>query len=128
MNTILVPTDFSPAAANAAVYAAQLAQQIEATVLLLHVYQLPVPMTEYPVMMVSAGELKKGADEGLQRTKEEAQKRFPGVVFETESRLGDIATEIEDACKERDPFALVVGTKDLSGFERFLFGDTTMSL
>lgn len=128
MNTIIVPTDFSPAADKAAEYAAQLARRLEASVLLLHVYQLPVPMTDYPVLMVTAEDLKKGADEGLSRAAETAQKKFPGLVIETESRLGDVATEIEETCKEREAFALVVGTKDLSGFERFLFGDTTTSL
>ena len=128
MNTIIVPTDFSPAAQQATAYAAQLARQTEATVLLLHVFQLPVHMTEYPVMVVPAGELQKSVDEGLQRAKEEAQKTVDGVSFGIESRMGDIATEIEEACKEKKPFAVVIGTKDMSGFERFLFGDTTSSL
>lgn len=128
MNTIIVPTDFSPAADNATTFAARLAQQLNATVLLLHVYQLPVPMTDYPVLMVTGEDLKKGADDGLNRAMEAAQKKFPDVSFAIESRLGDVATEIEDAAKKRDAFALVVGTKDLSGFERFLFGDTTISL
>ncbi|MBB1283372.1 universal stress protein [Flavisolibacter sp. BT320] len=128
MNTIIVPTDFSPAADNAVTFAGRLAQQLNATVFLLHVYQLPVPMTDYPVLMVTGDDLKKGADDGLIRAREAAQKRFTDVSFEIESRLGDVATEIEDAAKERNAFALVVGTKDLSGFERFLFGDTTISL
>ncbi len=128
MNTILVPTDFSPAARRATAYAAQLARQTEAAVLLLHVYQLPVPLTEYPVMVVSAEEIRKGVEEGLQKAKEEAQAVSAGVVFRAESRLGDIAAGIEEACKEHNPFAVVVGTKDLSGFERFLFGDVTTSL
>jgi nucleotide-binding universal stress UspA family protein len=128
MNTIIVPTDFSAAAHNATAYAAQLAKQTGATVLLLHVYQLPVPMTEFPAMMVSPLDLKTSVDEGLHRALEEAQKAHADVPFEIESCLGDIATEIEEACKKRNPLAVIVGTKDLSGFERFLFGDTTMSL
>lgn len=128
MNTIIVPTDFSAAAESATAYAARLAQQLQASVLLLHVYQLPVPMTDYPVLTVTHEDLKKGADEGLDRAAAEARNRHAGITFETESRLGDIATEIEEACKERNAFTLVAGTKDLSGFERFLFGDTTTSL
>lgn len=128
MNTIVVPTDFSAAADNATAYAAQLARQLHASILLLHVYQLPVPMTDYPVLMVTNEDLKTGADEGLQRAREEAQKRHAGVTFETESRLGEVATEIEETCKERNAFVLVAGGKELSGFERFLFGDTTTSL
>ena len=89
MNTIIVPTDFSPAADNAAEYAAKLAQRLNASVLLLHVYQLPVPMTDYPVLMVTVEDLKKGAEEGLNRTLEAAQLKYPGVHFQVESRLGD---------------------------------------
>jgi nucleotide-binding universal stress UspA family protein len=128
MNTIIVPTDFSPAAQQATAYAAQLARQTAATVLLLHVFQLPVHMTEYPVMVVPADDLKKSVDEGLQRAVKEAQKTADDISFQTESRMGDVATEIEEACKEKAPFAVVVGAKDLTGFERFLFGDTTSSL
>jgi nucleotide-binding universal stress UspA family protein len=128
MNTILVPTDFSSAAENAAAYAAQLAKQIDASITLLHVYSLPVPMTDYPVMMVTADDLRKSADDGLLRVKEVVQKRFANVTVEAESRLGDVVTEIEDACKEQRPFALVVGVKEVNGFERALFGDTALSL
>jgi nucleotide-binding universal stress UspA family protein len=128
MNTILVPTDFSPAAENATAYAAQLARQIEASLVLLHVYQLPVPMTDYPVLMVTNEDLKKVSDEGLQRAMEKVQAAHPDMSFTYESRLGDVATEIQEACKDHDAFAIVVGTKEMSGFERFLFGDTTTSL
>jgi nucleotide-binding universal stress UspA family protein len=128
MNTIIVPTDFSPAAENATVYAAQLAKQIGASITLLHVYNLPVPMTDYPVMMVTADDLRKTSDDGLQRAMQSIQKNMTDVAVETESRLGDVVTEIEDACKERKPFAIVVGVKDVNEFDRFLFGDTTMSL
>lgn len=128
MNTLIVPTDFSPAAENASLYAAQLARQIGATVLLLHVFQLPVPMTDYPVLMVTADDLRKTSDDGLQQAAEALQKLFADVKIETESRLGDVVTEIGEASKEANPFAVVVGAKDLKGFERLLFGDTTLSL
>lgn len=128
MNTIVVPTDFSSAAENATAYAAQLARKINASVLLLHVYSLPLPMTDYPVLITTADDVKKAADKGLRNALENAGKYFPDVQFETESRLGDVVTEIETACKEKNPFALVVGTKQESSFDRFLFGDTTVSL
>ncbi|WP_121353102.1 universal stress protein [Flavisolibacter nicotianae] len=128
MNTILVPTDFSPAAAKATAYAAQLAKKVDASVRLLHAYQLPVPMTDYPVLMVTADDLKKVTEDSLQRAKEEGQKAAADVPFETESRLGDVVTEIDDVCKERNPVAVVVGVKQMTGFDRMLFGDTTLSL
>lgn len=128
MNTILVPTDFSPAAEHAALYAAGLASATGASVVLMHVYQLPVAMTDMPVLMVSAEDLKKGADKGLQRAKERLAAACPGVVIESEGRLGDVVEEVEDFCRSRKVLALVTGTKGLKGFERFVFGSTTLSL
>ncbi|HUC80531.1 MAG TPA: universal stress protein [Flavisolibacter sp.] len=128
MKTLLVPTDFSASAEHATQYAAQLARLIGANVLLLHVYQLPVTMTDFPVMLVSPDELKKNADIGLKRAKELAQAATPDVAFETESRMGDVVEEINEACTNREVAALITGTKDLSGFEKFLMGSTTFSL
>lgn len=128
MKTLLVPTDFSVSAEHATLYAVQLAKAMQARILLLHVYQLPIAMSDFPVMIVSADELKKNADEALKRAKEAAQKAAPDVVFEMESRMGDVVQEINDACENREVVALVTGTKDLSGFENFLMGSTTISL
>lgn len=128
MKTLLVPTDFSASAEHATLYAAELAKIIDATVLLLHVYQLPLTMSDFPVMVVSADELKKNADIGLERAKDAAQMAAPGVRFVTESRMGDVVQEINEACDKNEVTAIVTGTKDLSGFERFLVGSTTFSL
>ena len=55
--TILVPTDFSDNARNAAVYAAQLAKKLDARLVLLHAYMLAAPVSEVPYMMVNAEEM-----------------------------------------------------------------------
>ncbi|MGN6164733.1 MAG: universal stress protein [Flavisolibacter sp.] len=128
MKTIVVPTDFSPSADNAMHYAAQLAQTINAAVLLLHVYQIPVSMNDVPVMMISVDDLKNNADSGLERVKEALQKNFPILDIKTESRLGDVISELKDVCIETHPFAIVVGKHGTSGVERFLFCSTTLSI
>jgi nucleotide-binding universal stress UspA family protein len=73
MKTILVPIDFSPSSDNAMNYAAYLAAKVGASLLLVHVYQIPVSMNDMPVLMVSAEELKNSADKGLQKAQEELQ-------------------------------------------------------
>lgn len=128
MKTIIVCTDFSAAAEYAALYAVQLAKQMEASLLLVHVYQMPVTMTDFPVLMISAEDLKKNADAGLSGVKELVQKTESGLVIETESRLGDVGEEIEDLCARRKPSLLITGSKTMSGFERFIFGDSTLSI
>lgn len=128
MKTIVVATDFSASAEHATLYAVELAKRIGAGVLLLHVYQMPVTMSDFPVLIVSAEELKNNADMGLQKVKHTVQKNAGGILFETESRLGDVVEEIEDCCSKRDVLAVVLGTKEMSGFERFLLGNTAVSI
>lgn len=128
MKTILVPTDFSPSAGNAMNYAAELAQMIGASLLLVHVYQIPISMNDVPVLMVSAEELRNTADKGLERCREDLRKRFSRVEIKTESRLGDVVEELKDLCQQVNPFAIIVGKHGASGVERFLFGSTTQSI
>ena len=70
MKTIIVPTDFSPIATNAMNFAADMAMGINASVLLLHVYQVPVSVSEVPVVLMSADDLKKSSDEKLEEVKQ----------------------------------------------------------
>jgi nucleotide-binding universal stress UspA family protein len=128
MNTILLATDFSAAADNAALYAVRLAQQLGASIHILHVYEMPISMNDVPVMMVSAEELKKNADHGLERVKELIEKNGPALSVATESRLGALAAEIKDCCTELQPLLVVAGKHGASGVERFLFGSSTLSI
>lgn len=128
MKTILVPTDFSPSADNAAVFGASLAKQVDAGLMLVHVYQIPVTMNDMPVMVLSADELRRSADEQLERLQHELLARFPDMIIQAESRLGNINDEIADICRAVDPFAIVLGTHGMSGLERMLFGSTALSV
>ena len=128
MKTIIVPTNFSAEANTAIAYAASLAMVSGSTILLLSVYQLPVTMHDFPVLMVSVDELKSAADAGLSRIKEEAQKQFTALQFETESRLGYVSEEIEAIAKDWDIFCVVVGTQKLSGLENLLQSNDAVSL
>ena len=128
MNIIVVPTDFSPSADNAMKYAAELAQTVNASLLLVHVYQIPVSMSDVPVLMISAEELKVNADKGLERVRELLQKNYPSLDIKTDSRLGDVVEEIKAVCAEISPLLLVVGKHGASGMERLLFGSTTLSI
>ncbi len=128
MKTIIVPTDFSTAADMAIAYAASLAMVTGSTILLLSVYQLPVTMNDFPVLMVSVDDLKTAADAGLRRIKEEAQKEFTAIQFETESRLGHAGEEIEAIAKDLDILCIVIGTQKVSGLENFLQGNDAVSL
>jgi len=128
MKTIIVPTDFSPIATNAMNFAADMAANINASLILLHVYQVPVSMSDVPVVLVSADELKKSNETKLEELKNSLTRTTSGKIkIYTEARMGDVADEIKDACEHIQPFAVIMGTKGASGIERMLFGSTTLS-
>lgn len=109
-------------------YAASLAQSLGANLILLHVYQIPISMSDVPVLMVSAEELRSNADMGLMKSREMLEKSFPGLPIQTESRLGDVVSEIQEICEKQQPVAVIVGKHGASGVERFLFGSTALSV
>jgi nucleotide-binding universal stress UspA family protein len=128
MKTIIVPTDFSPIATNAMNFAAEMAVNINAGLMLLHVYQVPVSMTDVPVVLVSADELKKESEAKLQEIKNALAHITSGKIkVYTEARMGDVSDELEDVCKHIKPFAVIMGTRGTSGVERVLFGSTTLT-
>lgn len=128
MKTIIVPTDFSPVATNAMNFAVDMALDINASLLLFHVYQIPVSMTDVPVVLVSAEELKKSSEVRLEELKQSLSHITSGKLkIYTEARMGDVVDQLESLCKQIQPFAVIMGTKGATGIERMLFGSTTLT-
>lgn len=128
MKTLIIPTDFSAPATNAMNYAVDMAKEINASVLLFHVYQIPVSMTEVPVVMVSVEELKHNAEQKLEELKKNIEHLSSGgIKVYTEARLGNTIDELADICEQIKPFAVVMGSKGAAGIERVLFGSTTLT-
>jgi len=128
MKTLIVPTDFSPAAMNAMNYAADMALQIHASILLLHVYQVPVAVTDVPLVLVSVEDLKEQADGKLDDLKNKLEHITSGKVkIYTDAILGNTVDELENVSKKINPFAIVMGAVGHTGVERAIFGSTTLS-
>ena len=128
MKTLIVPTDFSPVSINAMNYAADMALSIDASLLLLHVYQIPVTFTEVPVVNISLEEMKKISEEKVAELKKGLEHITSGKLkVYAESRLGEVTDEIEDLCKKINPFAVVMGTKGAGGLERLFLGSNTLT-
>jgi len=128
MNTIVVATDFSASADNAALYAAHLSKRLNASVLLVHVYQIPVSLApEVPVMMIPLEELKRNVDSSLEKTRETIKKQYD-IEVNIESRIGDVKDELHAICSDSNPLLVVVGKHGASGMEKALFGSTTQSV
>ena len=128
MKTIIIPTDFSPIATNAMRYGVDMATAINANILLLHIYQIPVSVTDVPMVVVPIEELKNEAEEKLARVKADVEHITSGKIkVYTEARLGNVVDELEDLCGHIKPFAVVMGTKGASGMERIMFGSNTLT-
>jgi len=128
MKTIIVPTDFSPIATNALHYALDMAEATGSSLLLFHVYQVPISYTDVPVVLVSVEELQKTAEDRIQNLKKEVEHiATKKVKIYTETKLGNVVDELESLCNKIKPFAVVMGTKGASGLERVLFGSNTLS-
>ena len=128
MKTIIVSTDFSPAATNATNYAADMALAIDADLLLLHVYQVPVSFTDVPVVMLSVDDLRKNIEEQLAQLKKNIEHVTSGKIkIYTEARMGDVVDELVLLSDHVRPFAIVMGTKGHTAMERALFGSNTLT-
>jgi nucleotide-binding universal stress UspA family protein len=128
MKTIIIPTDFSPAATNAVNYGVDMALAVNASVLLLHVYNIPIALGDVPVALLSVDELKKAAEDNVARLAKDLEHITSGKLkINTETRLGNVIDELEDVCKKVHPFAVVMGTTGISAVERTLFGSNTLT-
>jgi nucleotide-binding universal stress UspA family protein len=131
MKTLVVPTDFSSVSVNALNYAVDMAQAINAGLVLLHVYNVPVSFTEAPVApitTVSMEEVKRSSVERLEELKKNLVILTSGKIqIYSESRLGEPIEELESICKSLDPMAVIMGSHGATGFERMIMGSTTLS-
>jgi nucleotide-binding universal stress UspA family protein len=122
MKAILVATDFSANALNAAYYATDMAKAINGYVVLLHVYQTPVTISEIPVTIDDGGLLNDAEREmtGLEKLLE--QHTNGHVMIESKIRVGTFFHELESYCNETKPYAVVMGSQGSTAGSRFLFG------
>lgn len=125
MKKILVPTDFSDAANNAAEYAVQLAKEIKAKVILLHVYHVPVPSTEVPIIAITSEELQKNS-EMLLRKEAALLKKNSGVEISYLAKMGMAVDEIIEEEKKAD--FIVMGMRNVSKFSEVVLGSITTAI
>lgn len=126
MKTILVATDFSPAALNAAAYAADMAATINAGILLLHVYHLPVIYSEVPVAINKEAAIKE-AEKEIEKIKRVLVDKTKGKInIEIEIREGIFFEELKKACEQIHPYTVIMGSQGTTAAERLLFGAHTV--
>lgn len=128
MKTILVPTDFSPSAINAAYYAVDMAQAIGADILLLHAISFPMTTPEAPIAPEVYDAIIEDAKQEINKLRKQLSthvndKVFIATEFATDSLMG----EIEHIATSIDVFAVVMGIQGAGATERFIFGSNTLN-
>lgn len=122
MKTILVATDYSDASLNAANYAIEVAKQINASIHILHVYQLPVSYGDLSAA-VASGEIEEDALISMKSFQLKLfNKNSAGFTITSEVQLGDFLSELEKTCKKINPYFVVLGLRKSSAFKRFFLG------
>jgi nucleotide-binding universal stress UspA family protein len=127
MKHILVPTDFSDDARNAAHYAARLAEKLKASVTLLHAYMLPTPVSEVPYVMINAEEMQKENEE-IARVETDKLKASYNVDVNYIVRLGFPSDEIEAVIEDNEIDLVVMGMKGKGTIEKMVGSTTTSTL
>jgi nucleotide-binding universal stress UspA family protein len=125
MKTIIVPTDFSSTAVNACDYAIGLAKETGARLILFHVFHVPVPATEMPVMIVTPEEMEDESRRRLEKAVNSIRRREPGVHVDIETRAGFPVEEITKLSKEVNADLIVMGMHEMGMIDELFIGSTT---
>ena len=125
MDIILVPTDFSDAADNAALYAARYAQSINARMILFHVYHVPVSAAPaFPVMPVTFDELQAENEAWLQKKAKELHRKT-GADIRCRVKIGLAGDEILEV---QNVDLIIMGTKGAGRIDQVLPGSIATSV
>jgi len=120
---ILVPVDFSEHANPVLEWAAHLAEEHEAGIVLLHAYHLPVEFQQLEGAYLPPdfwANVKVEAEQSLSRYAEGLVAR--GLTVDCVVREGYPATVIVDEAASLPADMVVIGTHGLSGFRHLLLG------
>ena len=127
MKTILVPTDFSETAKNAAVYAISFAKQVKAAkIILYNAFQTPV-VTDPNMALVDVidiDELKRNSEVHLERFKTVLLPFCAGtdITIETLSEYGMVSVDINEICGNNNIDVIVMGVTGAGKLTETLIG------
>lgn len=129
MKTIIAPTDFSPSSLNAVNYAADLAAAIHGELLLLHIVQVPLAVSEVIVPEPAFEEMVEQANKDLDELKIRLTRKTKGKIsILSEVQMGEVEHRIAETSNDKKPFALVMGIKSGRSAVRFFIGSNTLSV
>ena len=124
--TIVIATDFSESSLLAMETGLQLAQESEAEVHLLHVFNPPVGMDPMGMTAPSIGDLEEEAKSQLEGLVPENMPE--GVTIHPVVLRGMPTSTIAEFARDKDADLIVVGTHGRTGLGRLFMGSTAEAL
>lgn len=128
MKSIIVPTDFSATSVNAAYYAVEIAKQIQANIVLLHVLSLPITVSEVPLppdsYELSLAEANQSLNELKEKLERQSNDKFHIICRVT---TGSFVGEIESFNSKRNTFAMIMGTSGAGAAGAFFLGSFSLT-
>ncbi|MDQ3289801.1 MAG: universal stress protein [Bacteroidota bacterium] len=125
MKTILVPTDFSPAAFNAMKYAAALATEVKSKLLLVHILELPVMPMESGMVLPLDGQLEDCKEELTRLTQKLKLENSTLLEIKTICQCGYFQANLCQLVRDNAVDLVVMGTRGDSNFLDKLLITTT---
>jgi nucleotide-binding universal stress UspA family protein len=125
LRSILVPTDFSETSDKALDFAIELAQKFDASVVVMHAYEIPVigfPDGSLVATADVASRIQEAGKKGLEQSLSTRSGR--GVKVTSVLREGRADEEIRSLAEELKVDMIVIGTHGRKGIARALLGST----
>ena len=131
MLKILVPTDFSPEAKNACLYAYEFARYTNSTLLLYHAIPLPIAVTDIPFENFYLDEQQEInlLHDSFERLM--LQHQLDPKMVEVKACISsnnNVSTGIQEAYKKHQCDMVIMGTHGASGISSVILGSNTASL
>lgn len=131
MLKILVPTDYSPEAKNACLYAYEFAKYTNSEIVLYHAMPLPIPVTDIPFenyYLDEEEEINLLISSYKQLIKAHHANPEDVAVSAKVSTHNQINVGIDTAFRANDCDLIIMGTHGASGFREFFLGSNTARL
>lgn len=124
MKTLLVPTDFSSTAANALFFAIALADKLNAEVLLMHAYELPVAAAGIPYELWHEEQTNRKA-EAERQLRTECERLVGQVKIGYKAIEGAAVDSVLEMAKDDAFEFIIMGTNGAGNHTSGFFGSTT---
>ncbi|MCZ2141782.1 MAG: universal stress protein [Bacteroidia bacterium] len=129
INSILVPTDFSPIANNALLYAIEFAKRCNANIHILHVKQVPLSDPNIPAeaYQMYIDEINKNEQDGIEKLKA-AILIDANIKYTFHSAVGFVSDEVHSFTENNEVDLIIMGTKGASNLTEILIGTNAASV